>query len=304
MKALEILSATKNSPIRELWIKPKVRQRRLGATLKTLPKRCNSRTRTLQPTRHTRGGTRSVSRCKTPRKKPPGRSTNSRSVIPPDAPWLRSFLSVATLSLLKTSARGFLVFIRRMETHPNVEKHDVRMGQREVIWDGNKSKSKAADRSVRSTRIRRRGRASRLFLLDLLRGRARRVGLCGGCVRIRGCRPRLRLARRVRESRSPRNWHGGCERLRRAGLESAHFHLDFAVLEKCSGLLRSLRWDRECVRIAAGIRSLVCGLRLRLLRGCGRDRIRRAVARSSRRPSRKRLLGPWLPQSWDRMMKL
>jgi hypothetical protein len=29
-----------------------------------------------------------------------------------DAPWLRSSRSVATLSLFKTSARGFLVFIR------------------------------------------------------------------------------------------------------------------------------------------------------------------------------------------------
>ena len=29
-----------------------------------------------------------------------------------DAPWLRSSRSVATLSLVKTSARGFLVFIR------------------------------------------------------------------------------------------------------------------------------------------------------------------------------------------------
>ena len=44
-----------------------------------------------------------------------------------------------------------------------------------AIWDGRKSQSKAADRSVRSTRVRRRGLASRRSLLDLLRGRARKV---------------------------------------------------------------------------------------------------------------------------------
>ena len=82
------------------------------ATLKTLPKRCNSRTRTPQPTRRTRRGTRSVSRCKTPRRRSTRRSTNSRSVVQRDAPWLQSSLPVATLSLSKPSARGFFAFIR------------------------------------------------------------------------------------------------------------------------------------------------------------------------------------------------
>src|ERR1700690_471174 len=72
-----------NQAIRELWNKPKVRQRKLGARLKTLPKRCNRRTRTPQPTRHKRPGTRSVSRCKMPRRRPKRRSMNSRIVIQP-----------------------------------------------------------------------------------------------------------------------------------------------------------------------------------------------------------------------------
>ena len=53
----------------------------------------------------------------------------------------------------------------------NVEKHDVRMGHpmSYLGWEQIKIKIKGSGRGARSTRPGRRGLASRLFLLDLLR---------------------------------------------------------------------------------------------------------------------------------------
>ena len=55
----------------------------LGQMPKTRPKRCNSRTRTPQPRRHTRRGKGSASRCKMLRRRLTRGSTNSRSVTHP-----------------------------------------------------------------------------------------------------------------------------------------------------------------------------------------------------------------------------
>src|ERR1019366_2269285 len=66
-----------------------------------VPKKCNNRERTPPPTRHTSGGTRSVSQCTMPRRKPTRRSTNLRSVIQPDTQ-AASIISVCNAGVSRT----------------------------------------------------------------------------------------------------------------------------------------------------------------------------------------------------------
>src|SRR5208337_3964408 len=115
------------------------------------------------------------------------------------------------------------IIIRTIRTVQSVPRETL------CTYTGNISRttprSKAAGEGARSTQAKRRSLASRLFLSDLLRGHARTAGRDGGRARIRGCRPRLRLATLPRESRSLRRWHSECERLRLASQKPARLRL-------------------------------------------------------------------------------
>jgi hypothetical protein len=73
-----------NQPIREWWIKPKVRQRRLGGNARNAAREVqlshkNAATDKAHEQRN------KISQCKMPKRKPTRRSSNSRSAIQPNA---------------------------------------------------------------------------------------------------------------------------------------------------------------------------------------------------------------------------
>ena len=75
-------------------------------------------------------------------------------------------------------------------------------------------------RGLKRRSFKRRDRASRRSRAILLRERARRVLLYGGCAQTRGCQPTLPLARIDHEKRLRRNWRNECGKSNRVSMGS------------------------------------------------------------------------------------